>query len=240
MDSNSASLCCRIAPSRQASPSKPGKPRRCVLSNTRNTKSSHVLSDKIDHQDKNIDSNIKDKPEDAAAVDVASKDADSKQVVAMVDPNQLEPTSDPKSPPSESEHVDFLFAISTPIDPHESTLPLIPQRTASSKTDQKPANTDDGELAILVDKILSTSDLIIEVVTVIRMKRGGLEPQTLSQAPEKQPGSYSRVMGPLQFGECMHIIIVLSAHNYNTGIYIPNQTFFSLVLHNYIVLTLDN
>ena len=214
MDSNCGSLCCRIAPSRQASPSKPGKQRPLALSRTRKTKSSPVLPDKIDNQDKkNIDSD-KDKPEDAAAVDVSSKDADSNLSQAMVEPNQLESTSDPMSPLSE--HLDFLSAMSTPLYPHKTNPPLIPpvipQRTASSKTDQKPANTDDGELAILVDKILSTSDLIIEVVTVIRLERGGLESQTLSQAPERQPGSfdtYSRVMGPLQFGECMHVLYCL-------------------------------
>ena len=89
----------------------------------------------------------------------------------------------------------------------DSSPPPIPPHAPRSTTHSKPTRKkegDDWELAVLVDKILSTSDVIAEVVTVIRLERGGQESSPGADKIEKAGDSfdtYSKELGPLQFGK---------------------------------------
>ena len=156
---------------------------------------------------------------DITSLDTATKDhteiSDQSQAETSPPSEDLDTTLTPFLPPKPKE------STSLPLPPLPSKSPIVdyspppvpphaPRSTTPSRFSQKK-DGDDWELAVLVDKILSTSDVIAEVVTVIRLERGGLEPSVGAHEAEKTGNSfdtYSKVLGPLQFGEYKFSLIV--------------------------------
>ncbi len=177
---------CSLAPARQASPSKPVAAHRTsalTASKKAKAKSSPEPPAKLE-------------PEKSPEAEDLNLELEPEMKETGVVSSELSALLLPPEVVSMSEALpDLLKPSPPPVPPHSATPP---------RTSAKSTNTNDEELAVLVDKILLTSDLVIEVVTVIRLEKGHPEPQTVSQAQSMQPGSfdsYSQLMAPLQFGE---------------------------------------
>lgn len=202
---------CSLAPAKQANQCKPNSQRFPALAIARKFQSSPLLQSPaaLSKQEAKPATSVVVEPEDQSALSKATtKQAGQLEVTdfAAASSKDLNEESNNSSASEQpiNKHLPHP-SVTSATGEHKHTPKLPPRAPQNPKRDSPATSADDEELAILVDKILSTADMVVEVVTTIKLEKGVPELESAAQEDdERDSGSfdaYSKVMGPLQFGE---------------------------------------